>query len=425
MKVVVFSLGCKVNAYEGQAIINLFHEMGYEATDKIEAADVYVLNTCSVTAEADKKSRQAVERLKKHNPDAKILVLGCSSQNNPERFLCNQKVTAVSGVGGKIEAVKRFMSDINSKNAVISDINDQNRFYGCDLPTEYEDNLKPKSTMTRSYIKVQDGCNNFCSYCRIPYLRGRSRSRSIDSIVREAQTVAQHSKEIILTGINVSDFRSEGGGLTQLVYALKDVPARKRLSSLECEVIDENLLVALGECGFCDHFHLSLQSGSDSVLKKMNRHYTSSEYLAKTRLIYSHFPLAAITTDIIAGFPTETEDDHNKCMDTARAARFAAIHVFPYSERAGTAAVKLPQVDKAIRTKRAAELIALGAELKERFIAANLGRVADVYAETQRDGLSEGYTSNYIKVYSPLGVGELGRVKLVAPYLDGIKGEIL
>ena len=414
MKAVVFSLGCKVNSYEGQAIIKLLEDMGYEASDRPGQADVYILNTCSVTAEADKKSRQAVERLKKFNRAARILVLGCSSQNNPSKYLGNGNVTAVSGVGGKMEAVIRFVSDVNCP-----------RFFGDELPLVYEDNLTPASTKTRGYIKVQDGCNNFCSYCRIPYLRGRSRSRRIESIVSEAQAVAAHSKEIILTGINVSDYHDGDCGLSELVYALKDVPARKRLSSLECEVVSEKLLVALKSSGFCDHFHLSLQSGSDAVLAKMNRHYTVSEYLDKVEMIYSVFPDAAITTDMIAGFPTETEQDHLMGMQTAVKARFAAIHVFPYSEREGTNAVKLPQIDKAIRTQRAAQLIKLGGELKAQFIGKNIGRVADVYAETQKDGMSEGFTSNYIKVYSPLKVGEMGKIRLVSPYLDGIKGELL
>ncbi|MBR2967261.1 MAG: MiaB/RimO family radical SAM methylthiotransferase [Clostridia bacterium] len=412
MKAVVFSLGCKVNSYEGQAIINVLEQRGYAVSDKPGYADIYILNTCSVTAEADKKSRQAVERLKKFNRGARILVLGCSSQNNADKYLSNEAVTAVSGVGGKIQAVTRFLDGLEGD-------------YGNELPLSYEDNLFPAATKTRGYIKVQDGCNNFCSYCRIPYLRGRSRSRKIESIVREAFAVAEHSKEIILTGINVSDYRDGDKGLTELALALKDVPCRKRLSSLECEVVDEKLLNALKESGFCDHFHLSLQSGCTEVLKKMNRHYTAEEYLDKVRLIYSVFPSAAITTDMIAGFPTETEQDHLIGIETAKAAKFAAIHVFPYSEREGTNAVKLPQIPKSERTRRASQIAQVGAILKQNFITKNLGREAVVYAETQKDGLSVGFTSNYIKVYSPLKVGEMCKVKLVEPYLDGIKGELL
>lgn len=412
MKAVVFSLGCKVNSYEGQAIINLLEQRGYDVSDKPRYADIYVLNTCSVTAEADKKSRQAVERLKKYNRNARILVLGCSSQNNADKYLGNQAVTAVGGVGGKIEAVLRFLDGFDGN-------------YGNDLPLEYEDNLFPAATKTRGYIKVQDGCNNFCSYCRIPYLRGRSRSRKIESIVQEAFAVAEHSKEIILTGINVSDYHDGDKGLTELVLALKDVPCRKRLSSLECEVVDERLLDALKTSGFCDHFHLSLQSGCTDVLNKMNRHYTAEEYLRKVELIYSVFPCAAITTDMIAGFPTETESDHLASIETAKRANFAAIHVFPYSEREGTNAIKLPQIPKCERSRRAAQIAEIGAKLKQNFINKNLGREALVYAETQKDGLSVGFTSNYIKVYSPIKVGEMGLVKLVEPYLDGIKGELV
>lgn len=416
MKAVVFSLGCKVNSYESQAIINLLIQMGFSVSDKPEYADIYILNTCSVTSEADKKSRQAVERLKKFNRNARILVLGCSVQNSPDRYLCNDAITAVSGVGGKIDAVKRFVANTASKE----------RNFCVSLPGLYEDNFFPAATKTRSYVKIQDGCDNFCSYCKIPYLRGRSRSRKMDSIIKEAWEVSSHSKEIILTGINVSDYYSCGNDLTTLVYALKDIPARKRLSSFECEIINEKFLLALKESGFCDHFHLSLQSGSDNVLKRMNRHYTVEEYLEKVELIYSVFPSAAITTDMIAGFPTETEEDHLIGMETARRAKFAAIHVFPYSEREGTIAAKLPQIDKVIRTRRAAELIKLSGELKDKFISANLGQEAEVYAETEDDkGISEGFTTNYIKVYSPLKAGEIGKVRLVSPHSDGVKGELI
>lgn len=414
MKAVVFSLGCKVNTYEGQAIIKFLEGMGVEASDKIGYADVYILNTCSVTSEADKKSRQAVERLVKYNRNARVLVLGCSAQNEPNRYLSNPCVDAVSGVGGKIEAVKRFMSGIN---------NDE-RFFGADLPDYYEDNLSPAPTKTRGFIKVQDGCDNFCSYCRIPYLRGRSRSRSIESIIKEAKEVALLSKELIMTGINVSDYRGEGD-LSGLILALKDIPVRKRLSSLECEVIDDKLLSAMKESGFCDHFHLSLQSGSDNVLKAMNRRYTAAEFLDKVRLLRDYFPDAAITTDMIAGFPTETESDHLDSMRTAQKAEFAAIHVFPYSEREGTEAARLKQIPKRERARRAAELIELGSKLKAKFLQKNIGKIAEVYAECAVSDLSEGFTSNYIKVYSPLGVGEMGKVRLVSPYLDGLKGELL
>lgn len=416
MKAVVFSLGCKVNAYEGQGIIELLESMGIETYDKPQYADVYILNTCSVTSEADRKSRQAVERLKRYNRDAKILVLGCSAQNDPQRYLCKQNVTAVSGTGSKIEAVKRFMSHINSCD---------DRFYGTTLPTAYEDNITPAATKTRGYIKIQDGCNRFCSYCKIPYLRGRSRSRSVASVVDEAMKISETSGEIILTGIDVADYHTDEGGLDALIRALKVVPVRKRLSSLECSVVTDELLDAMEESGFCDHFHLSLQSGSTRILAKMNRHYTAEEYLAKTKLIYRHFPYAAITTDIIAGFPTESEADHEATKDTVMGAKFAAIHVFPYSLREGTAAAKMEQVEPEVRSRRVDELLSLGAEMRNEFLKRNIGREAEVYAETTKGGLSEGFTSNYIKVYSPLKEGELKKLKLVALFRDGLKGEII
>ena len=413
MKAVVFSLGCKVNTYEGQAIISFLESNGIEATDKPCAADVYIINTCSVTAEADKKSRQAVERMRRYNRNAKVLVLGCSSQNDGNAY--KSKDVSLGGVGGKIDSVARFLQLKFDENADFTS----------ELPLVYEEMNMPAPTRTRGYIKIQDGCNNFCSYCRIPYLRGRSRSRSVDSIVNEATMAAKHAKEIVLTGINISDYSYAGSGLAELVIALKDVNARKRFGSLECEVIDDNLLKAMKECGFCHHFHLSLQSGSDTVLKRMNRHYTSRYYSQKCDLIRSYFPDAAITTDIITGFSGETEQEFEETCKFVDKIRFAAIHVFPYSERKGTLAYNMPQIDKKIRSDRANKLIAIGERLSKEFVSAQIGNIVEVYAEEIKDGMTEGYTSNYIKVYSPLKRGELGKVRLTELFADGAKGELL
>lgn len=413
MKAVVFSLGCKVNTYEGQAIISFLEANGIQATDKPCYADAYIINTCSVTAEADKKSRQAVERMRKYNRNARILVIGCSSQNDGSAY--RQKNVSLSGVGGKIQSVAEFLQLGVDKNGDFT----------VDLPLTYEEMNIPKPTRTRGYIKIQDGCNNFCSYCRIPYLRGRSRSRKIESIVEEAKTAALHSKEIVLTGINISDYRDGENGLTELVYALKDVCARKRFGSLECEVIDDKLLSAMKECGFCDHFHLSLQSGSDAVLKRMNRRYTARFYQEKCESVRKYFPAAAITTDIITGFPLESESEFEETCEFVEKIKFAALHAFPYSERKGTAAYSMPQIDKRIRSERAGKLIEIGKKLADEFIRSHIGSIAEVYAEESKDGISEGYTSNYIKVYSSLKPGELAKVKLTEVMADGAKGEIV
>ncbi len=418
---VVFSLGCKVNSYEGRAMISKLAQSGYSATEELEYADNYIINTCSVTSEADRKSRQAVSRILKINPSAKIYVCGCSSQNDKEQFIKKGSVRIVGGVGGKINLLDKILQDIiEPVLAPMSDITL--------LPRIYEDDLKPELTKTRGYIKVQDGCDNFCSYCIIPYLRGRSRSRKIESIVDEAEKAAKNTNEIVLTGINLSAFGKDTGfSLLDLVNALGKVPARKRLGSLECHIITPQFVQRMLENGFCDHFHLSMQSGSDTVLKRMNRHYTSKEFLEKIEIIRQICPDAGITTDIIAGFPLETEEEHAQTVQTVKAARFSDAHVFPYSERKGTNAVKLKQVDKKVRESRAAELTGIKNGLREEFLKAQSGKTAEVYFEESCEDTDfcGGYTSNYIKVYAPAPVGQILKVKLSQIYKDGLKGELL
>ena len=232
----------------------------------MEKADIYILNTCSVTAEADRKSRQTIARALKYNPNARIYVCGCSSQNNPALFADKPNVIMISGSARKMDFVNSILNNCN-ENKIHNNINE--------IPIKYEDDLLPYHTKTRSYIKIQDGCNNFCSYCVIPYLRGRCRSRDAESIYKEACLAAQTTKEIVLIGINVSAYGTDTGtNLVSLVKRLGSISARKRIGSLECTVISDELLYAMAENGFCEHFHLSLQSGSESVLKRMSRKYT-------------------------------------------------------------------------------------------------------------------------------------------------------
>lgn len=394
-----------------------FRAHGWETTDALEAADVCVINTCSVTGEADKKSRQAVARLLKLNPAAKIYVCGCSSQNDPTAFLHKPNVRLVSGVAQKQDLVTRILSDLQAEEH-------DGRACMAELPKAYEDAPLPEHTKTRSYIKIQDGCNNFCSYCVIPYLRGRSRSRSLQSIVHEAEVAAQSTREIVLTGINVSAYGADiGESLCKLFRALGKIGVRKRLSSLECTAIDDELLNAMQENGFCDHFHLSLQSGSESVLRRMNRKYTPDFYLSRVEMIRKHFPDAGITTDIITGFCGETEEEFAQTEAFVRKVRFSELHVFPYSERKGTAAARLAQIPKAERSARANRLIALGKTLQDEFIHLQSNRVHEVYAETNEDGYTAGYTSNYIKVYSSVPIGQLGKVTFTNLYKEGVKGK--
>ena len=412
MKFVVFSLGCKVNQYEGRSIIKELENRGFEATDALEKADCYILNTCSVTAEADKKSRQAVARVLKLNPDAKVVICGCSSQNNPKPYEHKPNVRLISGTSGKMSIIDSIMSDIVQGNIVKNP------------PSEYEDDLYGELTKTRGFIKVQDGCNNFCSYCIVPYLRGRSRSRKLESIVKEAKSMAEKTLEIVVTGINVSAYGKDISlSLCDLVEALNDIPVRKRFGSLECNVIDERLLSLMVKGGWCDSFHLSMQSGSDRILKKMNRKYTSSIFIEKCDLIRKYFPDAGITTDVIVGFPTETEEDFADTVSTSQRAGFSQMHVFPYSVRPGTVAASLPQVDKAVALSRAKILRDVADDLHARFLTSQLGKIKEVYVEEETEEYSCGFSSDYIKVYSHEKPGEIVKLKMTEIFRDGIKGE--
>lgn len=419
MKIAVISLGCKVNQYEGQSMMARFEEGGYEVTDAHERADAYVINTCSVTSEADRKSRQYVAKVLKLNPEAFVYVCGCSSQNAAQPYLEKPNVSFVGGTGGKIKLANSIMTDIVRKKSAA--YIEKPLKTTVSLPDTYEDDLSPKVTRTRGFMKIQDGCNQFCSYCIVPYLRGRSRSRPLESVLSEAGRLAAISRELVLTGINLSAYGKDfGSSLADLIRAMGKVPARKRLGSLECQVIDDDFLSAMRDNGFCNHFHLSMQSGSDEVLKKMNRHYTSSEFLQKVDKIRHYFPDAGITTDIITGFPTETEENHRESLRTVSSAAFSDMHVFPYSVREGTAAAHLPQIDKSIRQQRAEEMTALKDVLKKNFLSAQLGKTAEVYVEEAEGDYHTGYTSNYIKVYTCAPIHSMSACQLKEIYSEGV-----
>jgi len=351
MKVCVFTLGCKVNFYESDSLINLLNAKGFETTNKLEYADIYVLNTCCVTNEGERKSRQLVSRVRAYNQNAKIIVCGCASQKNAKQFE-DLGVSVVVGNGYKTE---------------ILNLIDKEKFVSIKkLPLNYIDDMQSASQRVRAYLKVQDGCNNFCSYCIIPFVRGRSRSRDIESVIFEAERLSKTCGEIVLTGINLSDYKPS---LIELIEALKDVKSRIRLGSLEVNVVTENFLERLVKIkNFCPHFHLSLQSGSTKVLKDMNRHYLKEEYLEKVELIKKYFPYASITTDLIVGFPTETEDDFLESLDTINKAEFFMVHCFPYSKREGTKASLMPQVLNVVKKEREKRVIELTKQLNLKYL---------------------------------------------------------
>ncbi len=402
MKAVVFTLGCKVNEVESASIAAELEKRGWEVSDELSSADIYVLNTCAVTREAEKKSRQLIARAVKFNPAAPVYVCGCASQKDADSF----KRRGVRFVGGAVDKTEIV-------NAITADFGGEGCLSLC----------PPKQMKTRAFIKIEDGCNNFCSYCVIPYLRGRVRSRVAEDIA--AEVAACLSPEIVLTGINVSAYGGHPEGLAGLVNALSFTDKRIRLGSLECNVIDEKLLTALrGLKDFAPQFHLSLQSGSDAVLKAMNRHYTRAEYLEKCKLIYSYFPDAAITTDIIAGFCGETEQDFQDSLSIIEEAGFARVHAFAFSPREGTIAFKMKDVPADVKSERLHRLLAAADFAAERYINARLGREYTAIFEDYDGEFTTGYTEGYIKIYAKGELNGKGKVILREKFKDGVLVEI-
>ena len=414
-KIVVFTLGCKVNQYDSDAMLNILSAGGFDVSDEMEVADIYIINTCAVTAEAERKSRQTVTKILKLNPDAEIYVCGCASQRDKIQF-DREGVRYVSGTDGKIALAKEWVEKVQN------DVDMPECSF--EIGKEFEENDGVLSLRTRHYIKVQDGCNNFCSYCIIPYLRGRSRSRDLEGIRAELDKAVTVAKEIVLTGINLSAYgKDKEGSLADLLRAVKDYPVRMRLGSLEVGVIDRHLLDATkGMYDFCPHFHLSLQSGDDTTLKKMNRHYTTAEYESAVDLIREYYPNAAITTDIIVGFPTETEEQFVASMNFAKRIGFSDVHCFPYSSRKGTVAGKWQVVSKAVLTDRAKRMGEVKNQLIKDYLTAQIGKPLKVLFETSdENGVWCGHTENYVKVYSKNG--EKNTLKTIVPtrlYLDGL-----
>ncbi len=408
-KVCLLNLGCKVNQYELDGILNSLKD-SYEVSTELENSDIYIVNTCAVTSEAEKKSRQILSKIRKVNPNAEIYICGCASQNNPEQFIDKPNVKLVLG---------------NTKKGKISQLIGQCGNLVEEIGLDYEDDFFATNVRTRGYVKIQDGCNNFCSYCLIPYVRGRSRSRDLKSIVKEAKALSKTCKEIVLTGINVSDYQIKGKpALAQVILALKDLPCRVRLSSMEVGIITHEFLDAIKTAkNFCPHFHLSLQSGCDKVLRDMNRHYTTSTYLGKVRLIESYFNNPCITTDIIVGFPTENDDDFEKTLNFVKIVKFSDIHYFAYSSRPGTRVAKLQQLNGAVIKQREKKLEELRSKLNLNYRESCIGNIYNVLVESkQKEGKVYGFSENYVKCYlsGDYHDGDMVKVRAVSLYLDGL-----
>lgn len=418
------TLGCKVNTYETEAMRSMFETAGYEIVDFKDMADVYVVNTCTVTNIADRKSRQMLHQAKKRNPGAVIAAVGCYVQAAEEALLTDSAVDLVVGNNKKsdiVSMVERCLNS-NSKEELVVDMNEE---------MDYEElNVITTMEKTRAFIKIQDGCNRFCSYCIIPYVRGRVRSRKEDEILIEIRGLVDKGyKEFVLTGIHISSYGTDRKEkqvsgqeddaqknsselmkadmpLAHLIIEIGKIEGieRIRLGSLEPRIITEEFLQNISSVTqFCPHFHLSLQSGSDSVLKRMNRRYTGEEYYDRVELIRQYFEMPSFTTDVIVGFPGETEEEFSDTMEFVNKIGFSHIHVFKYSKRAGTKAAEMPdQIPEEIKTRRSNELIALSEKMSMEYKSHFMGKIEKILfeEEVQIEGKTYqvGHNERYLKL---------------------------
>lgn len=402
-KAAFHTLGCKVNTYETEVMKAQLKEHGYEIVSFQEEADVYIINTCTVTNIADQKSRQMLHKARKKNPDAIIAAVGCYAQASKEELEKDHTADLIIGNNQKgrlWELLEAYDRDRTRQEAV------------CDLKQEKEYEplfLTSTEDRTRAFLKIQDGCNQFCSYCLIPYARGRIRSRSMEDALAEIRTLAEQGfQEVVLTGIHLSSYGKDWSEdkkprLLELILEAAKVEGirRIRLGSLEPGIITEEFVKALSECEqFCPHFHLSMQSGSDTVLKRMNRHYTTGEYYDKCQLIRQYFEHPAITTDVIAGFPQETEEEFQETCAFIQKVGFAEMHVFKYSRRKGTRADAMSgQVPDQIKTERSHVLMEIADRMQQEYVAWYVGRPIQVLTEDEIRYEGESWRSGHIMEY--------------------------
>ena len=445
MRVAFHTLGCKVNQYETESMKEQFKSAGCTIVGEEDDADVYIINTCTVTNLADRKSRQYIRRMKKKCPDAVVAVTGCYAQIKPDEVAALSEVDIVAGTGEKnnlLGYVREFMEERKS----------QRHIKAYDELTAYDDRgiITSMESRTRAYIKIQEGCDRFCSYCLIPFARGHVRSRDPEEITAEASAlIRQGFKEIILTGINTALYGTEDGfayplrpseeaeameGIEIIIKRINELEGdfRIRLSSLEPTVINADYVKRLMKYEkLCPHLHLSVQSGSNHVLELMNRRYYRDEYLEIVNVLREFDPLYGITTDIICGFPGETEGDFEDSLDMIERVKFCKVHAFKYSKRQGTAAAQMKdQVPGEVKNSRSQRLIRAGEKAAAEFMENCRDAVRPVLFEERctDDGLITGYSDNYIKVYAE-GESEnlncIKKVKLLEKYKDGMKGEIV
>lgn len=425
----IITLGCKVNQYESEAVEEIFQARGYEK--KPNNADIYVINTCTVTNMSDRKSRQMISRARRDNPEAVIAVMGCYSQVKPEEVAAIEGVDVVLGSRNKEEVVDFCENVLQNKKAIDKVLSFS------ETKTIEELEISNQEAMTRAYMKIQDGCNMYCSYCLIPYARGNIASRDMDSIKKEAKRLAQNGyKEIVLTGIHVASYGKDLRNGTSLIDVIEEVSKtdgieRIRLSSMEPRHITRDFLERMKATEkACDHFHLSLQSGSDEILKAMNRKYDTKIFKEKVDLIREVFPNAGLTTDIIVGFPTETEENHEDTKDFVKEIKFAKTHLFKYSKRDGTKAASMkPEVDGNIKKERLKELEAIEEVNRLNFLKNQIGKTLSVLFESKSDmeGFKSGYSTNYLRVNveDDIGDNEIRNVLITEIKNDELVGKLV
>ncbi len=396
MKFYIETFGCKVNSYESNYIKQSLIASGFLYVDKMVDADIIIINTCTVTNTADTKCKKFVRRVRRENPDSILAVVGCSVQNNFSEY---EKMN-VDILLGNIEKSKL-------KDIILEYLENKVKYYYHETNRDlaFEDMEINDFDHTRAFIKIQDGCDNFCSYCIIPFMRGKCRSKEFNKVIEEAKMLVQNGhQEIVLTGIHTGSYNYEGHDLVDVINALSEIPGleRIRLSSVEITELNEKFMEMLkNNPKFCDHLHIPLQAGSDEILKKMNRKYDLKYFFDKIEEIRSIRPNISITTDIIVGFPEETEEMFNETYENAKKLKFSKIHVFPYSKRNGTVASRLKEVSSTEKTNRVHKLLELSNILEKEYEDKFKGQKVKVLIEEVKDGVSIGHTSNYLKVEIP------------------------
>lgn len=433
-KVAFHTLGCKVNQYETEAMAELFTKSGYIIVEESEVADVYVINTCTVTSLSDRKSRQFMRRSKSRNPDSVLAVVGCYSQVSPEEVASMEEVDIILGTSDRSKIVE-LCEEFKSKKSRINLVRDI-----MEVKDFEEMGIEDTGGKTRAFLKIQEGCNQYCSYCIIPYARGPIRSRDIASIVSEVESLAKNGfKEVVLTGIHVASYGKDLKFDISLIDVLEKVNGiegieRIRLSSIEPNVATDEFLKRYSSLEkACNHFHLSLQSGDDAVLKRMNRKYDTEKYYEGVERIRNYLPDVSFTTDMIVGFPGETDEEYRNSYEFAKKVGFSRIHVFQYSPRKGTPAAEYKdQVAGPLKQERSKELIELGKEMSNKFNQKHVGQTLKVlFEEKSKDimGYIEGYTTNYIRVKAPGDIseyeGKIVGVKILSADEDSVLGEIV